>query len=124
MFMAAHPDDVDTNDNALAQINHYVLAHYSTLQFSKQYSKPNMFSLNAGLKQFGEQGELAIMTELTQFNLLNTFSPLDPATLSHAQWKTALMSLIFLTKKRDGFIKACAASTHCKRRNHLANSHK
>lgn len=59
----------------------------------------------AGLKRFRDQGAMAISKEWNQFNVLNTFWPLDPKSLSHEQCQMALTSLIFLTEKRNGDIK-------------------
>ena len=71
------------------------------------------FSLNAGLKCFGERGTAAITKELKQLHDMETYIPVDAKSLSKHQHAEALSSLIFLTEKQDGKIKAqkCAAGS-------------
>ena len=52
--------------------------------------------------------------------MLNTFTPLDATTLTYDQRRTALASLIFLTEKRNGDIKARACANGKPQREHIA----
>ena len=52
--------------------------------------------------------------------MLNTFTPLDAAKLTYNQRRTALASLIFLTKKQNGDIKARACANGKPQREHIA----
>ena len=61
------------------------------------------------------------MKELMQFHTLTFFKPKDPKTLSRDNRQHALTSLMFLTEKHSGEVKArtCAnISTQC---DHIAN---
>lgn len=66
------------------------------------------------------RGETAISKELNQFNMLNTFTPIDAQTLTYEQHCSALASLIFLTEKRNGDIKARACANGNPQREHIA----
>jgi hypothetical protein len=50
------------------------------------------------------------MKELCQFHVLQCFSPKDPKTLSHQDRCNALASLMFLTEKCTGRVKACGCT--------------
>jgi hypothetical protein len=68
------------------------------------------YSINAGLKKFGAQGEAAVTKELKQLHDMITFFPMDPNELTAEQKRKAIASLMFLTEKRNGDVKgrACA----------------
>ena len=78
-----------------AMVIHHVLTHYS---------------VKAGIKKFGVAGTIAVSDELQQLYTKDTFTPVETTTLSPEQKKSALRSLMFVKKKRDGKIKgrACA----------------
>ena len=63
------------------------------------------FSLNKGLKEFGDRYKEATMKELTQIHDMDTYWPLDASTLTREQRKRALSSLLFLVEKKNGDIK-------------------
>ena len=63
------------------------------------------FSLNKGLKEFGDRDKDATMKELTQIRDMDTHHPLDASTLTWEQRKRALPSILFLVEKRCGDIK-------------------
>ncbi len=67
----------------------------------------------AGLKKFANCGNDAVIKELTQFHTLNCFKPCDLASLSWYEQRNALTSLMLLTKKCIGEVKAraCANSS-------------
>ena len=64
------------------------------------------FSLNARLKCFGERGTAAVTKELKQLHDMEIYIPVDAKSLSKCQHAETLSSLIFLTEKCDGNIKA------------------
>ena len=55
--------------------------------------------LKAGLWKFAEQGNVALMKELSQYHLLKFFKPTDPCSLSCEDRCNALASFMFLAKK-------------------------
>lgn len=125
LFTTAAEDEFLIDDDQMATVCHFLMLHYSDPIRRQQVTrkkgkKANVFSLNAGLKRFGERGETAVAKELNQFNLLDTFTPLDPATLTYEQRRHALASLIFLTEKRNGDIKARACANGKPQREHVA----
>lgn len=87
------------DDDMLATVCVHIMVQYANKLSTKSVKQKSIFSLASGLKRFGERGEAAVMKELSQFNVLNAFTPLDASTLTHDQRKNALASLIFLTEK-------------------------
>jgi hypothetical protein len=69
-------------------------------------TKKKQYSLKAGLREFANCGKEAVTKELTQFHTLKCFKPRDPSTLSRDERQNALTSLMFLTEKHSGEIKA------------------
>ena len=125
MFTTAAEHELDMDEDSLAAVCHFLMVHYSQPAATKpkrktQGKKSNVFSLNAGLKRFGDRGETAVAKELNQFNMLNTFIPLDAKTLTYEQRRSALASLIFLTEKRNGAVKARACANGAPQREHMA----
>ena len=74
------------------------------------------YSLKAGIRKFGQKGKEAALTEMEQLHKRSVFKPVDPLKLTPLQRKRALESLIFLTEKRDGRIKARACANGSKQR--------
>jgi hypothetical protein len=79
----------------------------------------NHYGLKAGLHKFAKQGNDALMKELCQFHMLKCFTPKDPKTLSHDNKHNALASLMFLTEKQSGVIKARGCADGSKQRDHI-----
>ena len=67
------------------------------------------FSLKQGIKRFGNKGKEAAKTEMEQLHMRNCFVPRKVNEMTSEQRKKALESLLFVTEKRDGRIKA----RHC-----------
>ncbi len=67
------------------------------------------YSFKAGLKKFGEIGEKAAMTELTQLHEYTTYHPIHASSLSPEDHRKALSSLMKIVKKQDGHVcsQAC-----------------
>jgi len=104
-------DGID-EDAGLAAVAHYIMVHYAekeNLKKRKKKYKPKagQFRLEAGIKHFGERGELAVTRkELEQFNTYGVFEPKSASDLTDDDKRKALASLIFLKEKRNGDIKA------------------
>ena len=67
------------------------------------------YSLQKGIKKFGERGRAAALKEMKQLHERDCFKPIHKAEMNDIEKTRALESLIFLTEKRDGTIKA----RHC-----------
>ena len=121
MFTTAAEHEIDLDEDSLAAVCHFLMVHYSQPYTRKaKRKKSDVFSLKTGLKHFGDRGETAVAKELNQFNMLNTFVPLDAETLTYEQRRSALASLIFLTEKRNGDVKARACANGAPQRQHIA----
>jgi len=64
------------------------------------------FSLKKGLQKFGMEGRAAAKGEMQQLYHHECFKLVSYNSLSETERKRALESLIFLTEKKDGRIKA------------------
>ena len=64
------------------------------------------YSLKSGLKKFKERGEAAAMKEMRQLHERVVFEPIRVADMTELERKRAMESLIFLTEKHDGTVKA------------------
>jgi hypothetical protein len=64
------------------------------------------FSLTKSIKEFGEQGHKAAYEEMKQLYDQIIFIPICINKLTPVKRKQAIESLIFLTKKKDGRVKA------------------
>ena len=74
------------------------------------------YTLKKGLELFGEKAEEAAIKELQQIHDMDTYTPMDPKTLSFEEKKKALSALFFLTEKRNGDIKARKCAVGSKQR--------
>jgi hypothetical protein len=118
-YTNAAGDNVDLaikDEVLMAHACHYVMTHTANKLFLNTQPLKKQYGLKSGLRLFGNKGEAAIRKELTQFHTLKCFVPKDPSTLTREERRIALSSLMFLTEKRDGEVKArtCAnGSTQC-----------
>jgi hypothetical protein len=64
------------------------------------------YSLNKGIKKFGQRGRAAAEKEMRQLHDRDCFRPIDVNSLNQQEKQRALESLLFLVEKRDGTIKA------------------
>ena len=62
--------------------------------------------MKKGLELFGERGDKAVTKELQKIYDMNTYEPIDASKLSYQEIKDALYSMLFITEKRDGDVKA------------------
>jgi hypothetical protein len=87
---------------------------------NKYKPKAEQYQLEAGIKQFGERGEIAVTKELGQFNNYKVFEPKHANDLSEEDMKKALSLLIFLKGKKSGAIKARSCANGSVQRKHVA----
>jgi len=67
----------------------------------KKYKpKAGQYQMEAGIKRFGERGDIAVTKELDQFKQYKVFEQKHACDLSEEDRKKALSSLIFLQEKR------------------------
>jgi hypothetical protein len=62
-------------------------------------------NLKPSLQKFGERGAKAVVSELTQLHIMDTWTVMDPEQLTKEDKARALSSLLFLNKKWCGKIK-------------------
>ena len=112
------------DEHRMAHVCHYVMTHIADSLYHADAikSKPQQkqYGLKAGLRRFSDRGNAAVVKELTQFHTLKCFCPRDPSTLSREDRCNALTSLMFLTKKRSGEIKAHACANGSTQHSHVA----
>jgi hypothetical protein len=70
------------------------------------FSFNQAYSLNKGLKKFGDCGKEMAQKEMKELHDHVIFKPILIAYMTPLERKRAMESLIFLTEKRDGTIKA------------------
>ena len=124
-YRTAGGTDVDitiNNEELMATLCHYVMVHTATsLQLAAQgQPTKKQYSLKAGLRRFAERGDAAVKKELAQFHTMSCFSPRNANTLSRDERRNALTSLMFLTEKRSGEVKARACANGSVQRTHIA----
>ena len=76
---------------------------------SKTNNKINLlhtYNLRQGLRQFKKKGLEAIKKEMNQIHERDVFEPIHPHELTKEEKRKAMESLIFLTEKKDGRVKA------------------
>ena len=64
------------------------------------------YNLRKGIQKFGERGRKAAHKEMKQLHDRVCFRPINPGTMTETERKRALESLIFLTEKKTGEVKA------------------
>ena len=76
----------------------------------------HQYTLKKGIELFGEKAEEATVKELKQIHDMDTYTPLDPKTLTKEEKNKALSALFFLTEKRNGDIKGRKCAVGSKQR--------
>jgi len=66
----------------------------------------NQVCIKKGLKKFGEEGNNALLKELSQLHQRDALLPKKKEDMTYEERKKALRYLMFLNEKRDGTIKA------------------
>ena len=84
------------------------------LNFSQQHS------LKRGMKLFGNRGAEAVLAELEQMHLMQTFEPQLYESLTPKQRHQALESLMMLTEKKYGDIKGRMVADRRKKINYIS----
>ncbi len=74
------PAEDKEDKEVLAAVAHYIMVHYEEKEGVKKKKKKykpksGQYQLEAGIKQFSEQGETAVTKELAQFNKYGVFEP-------------------------------------------------
>ena len=70
------------------------------------------------LELFGGRGEKAITKELQKIHDMNTYEPMDVSKLSYLEIKYFLYSMLFITNKRNGDVKARKLAIGSKQHTH------
>ena len=96
----------ETTANHIAMIMCQIgdIAHY--MSDNEAFNFAQTYSLKSGLKKFGERGEKAAFKEMKQLHDRNVWLPIKLSKLTDKERKRAMESLIFLSEKRDGTVKA------------------
>jgi hypothetical protein len=124
-YHTAGGTDVDLaiqDEEHMAHICHFAMVHTAASIHLAQIGQPTkkQYDLKAGLCQFGSCGDTAVTKELSQLHTMNCFRPCDPHTLTREAHRNALTSLMFLTEKRTGEVKARACANSSVQRTHVA----
>ena len=101
---ASHVDSYFKNDKFQEFVIHFIMAQ---------------LSINQGLQAFGKRGEEAVQKELKQIHDLNAYKPLVASKLTSEEKKNAVPSLMFLTEKQYGKIKARKCADGRKQREYI-----
>jgi hypothetical protein len=117
-------DGNDNNNEVLVAVTHYIMVHYAEKEVQKRRRKKykpksGQYQLEAGIKHFGDQGEIVVTNKLQQFNTYGVFEPKSVDELTDNDKKKALASLIFLNKQKKD-IKARSCANGSKQREHIA----
>ena len=113
--------DLAIEDEVLmAHVCHYVMSHTAGKLFLNANPDKKQYGLKTGLRLFGDKGHNAIRKELTQFHTLQCFAPKDPTTFTREECCNALSSLMFLTEKGSGEVKAKACANGRTQQQHIA----
>jgi len=80
------------SDEGMSAVAHYIMVHYAEKELIKKRKKKykpkdGQYTLDAGLRKFGSEGETAVTKELDQFNTYNVFEPLEAHSLSDEEKK-------------------------------------
>jgi hypothetical protein len=100
-------DDTEMGDEALSTVAHYIMVHYAEKELIKKHKKKykpkdGQYTLDAGLRKFGNEGKMAITKELHQFNTYNVFKPLEGNSLSNEEKKAHYHCSYSLKKRETG----------------------
>ena len=87
---------------------------------NEKYSFAETYSLNKGLKKFGERGYEAAFSEMKQLHERGVFAPRDINSLTQQEKRRAMESLIFLAEKRDGSIKGRTCANGSTQREYIS----
>ena len=87
----------------MAHVFHYVMTHIAdSLYYAdavKSKPKQSKYDLKAGLRRFSDQGNAAVVKELTQFHTLKCFRPRDPSITYDVESDGVGVADVYLTKR-------------------------
>ena len=89
-------------------------------QTAKTTAKPEKFSLNRGLKVYGERGHAAVSAELSQVHSRGVFEPQDARKLTYEEVKNCLESHLFMEEKKNKEIKGRIVGGGNKQRSYVS----
>jgi hypothetical protein len=81
-------EDDEEDEDVLAVVAHFIMVHYEEKEgikrkkMKKYKPKAGQYQMEAGIRQFGERGEIAVTKELDQFNKYKVFEPKHANDLS------------------------------------------
>ena len=78
----------------------------STVIIQTMCSLVQTYSINKGIKQFGDQAVKSLEKEMGQMNMRGAFEPIKYENWEDKNKKKIIESLIFITEKQDGTIKS------------------
>jgi hypothetical protein len=70
------------------------------------------YNLKPGLCKFGQRGQTAVVNELMQLHVMDTWKPIHAEKLTREEKMKALLSLLFFKEKRTGDTKGRAWNQH------------
>jgi hypothetical protein len=122
--LQANTDQIEEYTQETAMIIAYTMGHYndtmSGMTDVEAYSFLQTYSLNQGLKKFGELGRKAAHKEMKQLHDRVVFKPIHVKDMTVLEKKRAMESLIFLAEKRDQTIKARTCANGSSQRAYIA----
>ena len=78
------------------------------------------YSLQKGLKKFGQRGQDSTYKEMKQMNDQDCFEPIHKSSMNETEKKRVMESLIFLAEKKSGKIKACHCANGSTQRDYMS----
>ena len=86
---------------------------------NKEISCVQTYNAKQGIKRFQDKGKEAITKEMDQLHKRRVFEPINPGDLTRDERNKAMESLIFLTEKKNGIIKARACANSSSQRDYI-----
>jgi hypothetical protein len=107
-------ESTDVKSYATQAINHMITQFNPTNIFEYETEEAHIlamafaqtYSLVKGLQKFGSAGDEAVYTEIEQLHNRGCFKPIHIESYGSESWRQVMESIMFLTEKRDGTIKA------------------
>jgi hypothetical protein len=92
-------DGAVMSNEAMSAVAHYIMVHYADKELIKKRKKKykpkdGQYTLDAGLRKFGNKGKTAVTKELRPFNTHNIFVPLEANSLSNKEKRSIIIAHI------------------------------
>jgi hypothetical protein len=89
-------DDTEMGNKVLSTVAHYIMVYYTEKELIKKRKKKykpkdGQYTLDAGLRKFGNEGKTAVTMELHQFNTYNIFELVEANSLSNEEKKRRII---------------------------------